>query len=368
MRVLINSGRISPFLNTRRELMKSISKSSEKLIITGSQTEYKEELKKQGAYYQYAPVKRTGLNPIDDIKLLFKYYNIIKKEKIDIVHSYTIKPNIFGSIAAKLAGVKNVYPTLNGIGFAFTSKSLKSKMIRPIASILYWISFKCSRKVFFHNQDDINEMVSRKLIKNKKCILLGGSGINLTDYPLKEMPEKFSFVLISRLLKEKGIIEYLEAAKMVKKLYPNIEFKLVGPFDLNPSSLNHQDIEPYIKKGIVIYYGEQKDVKLFLEESTVVVLPSYREGLPHVLLEGMATGRAIITTEAPGCKETVQEGVNGFLVPVKNVDKLTEKMIWMINNSDKVIEMGKQSYLIAKTKFEVSKVNNKILNTMKIDL
>lgn len=364
MNVLINSGRTVPFLGTRKKLVTQIINQGHNVILTGYQEEYEEEIRKMGASFVKMPVNRAGLNPIADLKLLINYYKLIKKGKIEVVHSYTIKPNIYGSIAARLAGVTEIYPTMNGIGYAFTGEGIKAKFVRIIASILYRIAFKCSKKVFFHNIDDINEIVEQNLLERSKCVLINGSGIDMEYYQKKKMPESVSFVLISRLLRAKGILEYLEAAKNVKKLYKEVSFKLVGPADPNPTGIKLEDIQSYIDEGIIDYYGEQADVRPFLEDAAVVVLPSYREGVPHTILEAMAIGRAILSTDVPGCRETVQEGINGFLVPVKDSKSLANKMIWMIENKEAVHKMGEESFKISKHKFEVTKVNEIIVNTM----
>ena len=283
-----------------------------------------------------------------------------------MVHSYTIKPNIYGSIAAKLAGVKKIYPTLNGIGFAFTGTGTKAKISRFFASILYWLAFKCSNKVFFHNNDDIDLMVSSGLIKHDKCVLTLGSGIDMEYYKEEKLPDTISFLLISRLLKAKGIFEYIKAAKKVKEKYPKIEFKLIGPDDPNPTGIKLTDIQDYIDNNIITYYGAQEDVRPFIKDTMVFVLPSYREGVPHTVLEAMSMGRAILTTNVAGCKETVINGENGFIVEPYNVNDLARKMIWMIENKEQVEEMGKKSVQIAKESFEVEKVNCIIRNAMNL--
>lgn len=365
MKVLINSGRAVPFLNTRKKLLKSIVEKSHDVILTGYQTGYETELKKLGATFIKTPLNRSGFNPFSDIKLLWSYYKIIKKEKIDLVHSYTIKPNIYGSIAARLAGVKEIYPTVNGLGYAFTRNDIKTKIVRFIISILYKIAFACSKKVFFQNRDDAEEMISRKLIKREKCVVIAGSGIDLNEFYEMELPEKTSFLMVSRLLKSKGVYQFLEAAKIVKKKYNYIEFKLVGPLDPNPDGVKKEELQMYINENIINYLGVSNNIHQMIANSSVFVLPSYyREGVPHSILEAMATGRAIITTDSPGCRETVKEGINGFLVPTKNVEELAEKMIWLIENPEEIKRMGKESLKYAKEKFDVKKVNSVIFETM----
>ncbi len=367
MDILINSGRTVPFLGTRKKLISQIIKKGHNVTLTGYQKGYEQEIEDMGAFFVKMPLNRSGLNPIKDLKLLLDYYKLIKVNHIEVVHSYTIKPNIYGTIAARLAGVKEIYPTLNGIGYAFTGKGLKAKMVRIVASILYKITFKCSKMVFFHNMDDIHEMVNRRLINRSKCVLINGSGIDMDYYKEERMPEIFSsFVLISRLLKAKGILEYVNAARIVKKKHKNIVFKLVGPTDPNPTGISLKDIQPYIDEGTIMYCGGQTDVRPFLRESSVVVLPSYREGLAHTILEAMATGRAILTTDVPGCRETVINGKNGFLVKPYNAEDLAEKMTRMIEDPLAVSKMGKVSLYIAKERFEVNKVNYVIITTMNL--
>ncbi|MBI9065662.1 MAG: glycosyltransferase family 4 protein [Salinivirgaceae bacterium] len=368
MNILINSGRIPPFLTTRRKLILDLIHKGHKVILTGYQEGFEEEVEKIGASLIVVPFDRAGFNPIKDMVQVYRYYKIIKKYNIDIVHSYTIKPNVFGSIAAKLSGVKEVYPTLNGVGYAFSGQGLKAKVVRLFASILYFIAFKCSIKIFFHNSDDINLMVNSHLVKRNKCVLTLGSGIDMEYYKEQEMPNSISFLLISRLLRAKGIMEYLKAAKFVKEKYPDVEFNLVGPIDPNPTGIKLSDIQDYLDNDIIKYHGPQDDVRPFIKGSSVLVLPSYREGLPHTILEAMSIGRAILTTSAPGCKETVEDGVNGFLVKLYSSSDLKEKIIEMIENPEKVIEMGKQSVLLAKDRFEVSIVNNIILSTMGLNI
>jgi glycosyltransferase involved in cell wall biosynthesis len=366
MNVLINSGRAIPFFTIRRKLISSIIEKGHRVIVTGYQDGYEKEIEELGASFIKVPFNRAGFNPFKDISLIIKYHQIIKREQIDLVHSYTIKPNIYGSIAARLAGIKEVFPTLNGIGFAFTGTGTKARIARTFASILYWIAFKCSKAIFFHNSDDIDLMVKARLTKADKCVLTLGSGIDMEYYAAAEMPHKISFILISRLLKAKGILEYIKAAQKVKQQFPEIVFGLVGPTDPNPTGIKLSDIQNYIDDDVIHYHGSQSDVRPFIRDAAVLVLPSYREGVPHTVLEAMSTGRAILTTDVAGCRETVVNGKNGFLVRPYAIDDLGEKMIWMIENPKKVKEMGKNSLLMAKEKFEEKKVNSIILNTMNL--
>ena len=332
--------------------------------MTGYQVGYEDEIEKIGASFIMVPFERAGFNPFSDLRLLRKYYRIIKENKIDLVHSYTIKPNIYGSIAAYLCGIRNIFPTLNGIGYAFTGNGLKAFITRQIASLFYFITFRCSKKVFFHNRDDIELIVNHNLIKLDKCVLIAGSGIDLEYYRKQDIPDEISFLLISRLLKVKGVIEYIKAAEKIKLLYPDINFKLVGPADPNPTGIKISEIQSYLDKGIIEYFGRQDDIRPFLKEAAVFVLPSYREGLSHTILEAMAVGRAIITTNVPGCKETVLDGLNGYLVEPYSVDDLADKMKALVEDPQIVKEMGNKSFQMAADLFEVGKVNKNIMDVM----
>jgi len=366
MNVLINSGRAIPFFTIRRKLITSIISKGHRVIVTGYQDGFEKEIEAIGASFIKVPFARAGFNPISDIGLILKYHRIIKRENIDIVHSYTIKPNIYGSIAAGLAGINEVFPTLNGIGFAFTGHGIKARIARFFASILYWTAFRCSKSIFFHNSDDINLMVRSRLTNPDKCVLTLGSGIDMEFYGAVEMPDNISFVLISRLLKAKGILEYIKAAQKVKKTNPEVVFSLVGPSDPNPTGINLSEIQKYIDEDVISYHGSQTDVRPFIRDAAVLVLPSYREGVPHSVLEAMSMGRAILTTDVAGCRETVINKENGFLVQPYSDEDLAEKMRWMIEHPERVKQMGLRSRELAREKFEDVKVNRTILNTMNL--
>jgi len=204
------------------------------------------------------------------------------------------------------------------------------------------------------------------LVRENKTVIINGSGVNLDKFKPTSYPSEPAFLFIGRLIKDKGIIEYLKACKIVKRKYPKIRCLLVGPYDSNPSALRKEELQTYIDDGIIEYFGEQMDVRPFISQCTTYVLPSYREGTPKTVLEAMAMARPIITTDSPGCRETVINNVNGFLIPVRNIEVLADKMIWMIKNMNKLNDMGEKSYKICKKKFDVKKVNNKIITLLKI--
>jgi glycosyltransferase involved in cell wall biosynthesis len=347
--------------NFRGDLLKEIISKGYEVIVTGPNEDGVDIIKELGVRFELIPLDKNGLSAAADIKYMIALKNLLKAEKPDVTLGYTIKPVIYGAIAAKLAGVKNINSMVTGVGYVFTAKTKKAKIIRTIAGILYRIGFKCANTVIFQNQDDLNEFVECKLLKYEKCWLVNGSGVNMQKFELAPLPERITFFMLSRVMNSKGIREYLQAAEEVKGKYPEVRFMLLGAVENIQDSLKMEDLRPYIDNGIIDYYGETDDVASYYRQCSVYVLPSYREGTPRTVLEAMAMGRPIITTDAPGCRETVVDGVNGFLVPVQDAVALAEKMEWFIKNQDEVIKMGQASYQFCRDKFDVQKVNADML-------
>lgn len=367
MKVLIIAPQTLTIYNFRGNLIKDMIKAGHDVVAVAPELEGAEHVRELGAEFIRLDFHRASTNPIKDMILIFNIRKLVKEVKPDVVFGYTIKPVVYGSIGARLAGVKNIYSMVTGLGHAFLATTAKEKAVNLIAKTLYKIAFSVNKNVIFQNQDDIDEFVSYKLLKKEKCRIVDGSGVDLEKFKGKPLPEKPVFLMIGRLLREKGLVEFLEAAKIIKEKYPLAEFKLVGPFDKNPTSLKREDLQPYIDNQIIEYLGLQKDVRVAMNQSSIYVLPSYREGTSRTALEAMAMGRPIITTDAPGCKETVKEGVNGFMVPVKNVQALVEKMEWFINHMDQVQKMGAASHQYCKERYDVNKVNQDMLNIMKLN-
>lgn len=318
-----------------------------------------------GVRYKQVYVNRNGTNPIKDFKTLKEIKRLIKDERPNKIFAYNAKAVIYSGIAAKKLKV-DYYTLIAGVGSVFLSRSLKNRIIQSIMSAEYKKTLKRSKAVFFQNRDDSALFLDKGLVKQDQIVYIHGSGVNLETFKSEVLPSNFSFLFTGRLIKDKGIREYLEACEIIKQKYPDVKCMLVGPYDTNPTSLKEEELKRYIDSHIIEYYGEQRDVRPFLRQCSVFVLPSYREGTPKTVLEAMATGRAIITTDAPGCKETVVDRENGFLVPIKNVNALVDKMIELINNPRLVREFGIKSRQIAEEKFSVETVNDTICQTMEI--
>lgn len=317
-------------------------------------------------------LNRGGINPFVDILSIFILLKLIRKVQPDLVFSYFAKPVIYGAIAAKLARVPRVIGMIEGLGYPFTDQpegiSNKLRFIRIIQVYLYKLSIPLLDKIIFLNSDDPIDLLTRFNIKSKQIEILGGIGLDLGTYSYHpvEINKVIRFLFIGRLLREKGIHEFIAAAEIVKNLYPNTVFTVLGAIDYkNPGALSQERLNSYIDKNLIEYIGHVSNVKDWIIKSHVFVLPSYyREGVPRSTQEAMAIGRPVITTNVPGCRETVIDGVNGFLVPKWNVEILAEKMIFLVNNPDKIKDMGKSSREIAEEKFDSKKVNQKMLQIL----
>lgn len=352
--------------NFRGELLKEIIARGYEVIVTGPDQTGVDKIRTLGVRFVLLPLDKTGLNVLADLKYLVSLTRLLRAEKPDITLGYTIKPVIYGAIAARLAGVKNINSMVTGIGYTFTAKTVKAKLIRLLVTLLYRIGFACADTVIFHNRDDLNELVSRKLLPAEKCRLVNGSGVNMDHFQPAPFPERLTFFMLSRVMYSKGIVEYLEAAKAVKAKHPEVRFILLGALENIQDSLSEAELKPYVEEGIIEHFGETEDVTFYYRLCSVYVLPSYREGTPRTVLEAMAMGRPVITTDAPGCRETVVDGVSGFLVPARDSAALADKMRWFIEHPDQIKEMGQASLELCREKFDVHKVNIKMLAHMDI--
>lgn len=329
--------------------------------------DWKERFAGIGVTYRQIRVSRNGLNPLKDIQTLVDIRKLLKEIKPDKIFVFQAKTIAYGCRAAADLGITEVYTLLAGLGSVYLGHGLKNKVVKWVMSQLYKQAFKRSKKVFFQNNDDKQTMIDEGLLSEDKIVMIHGSGVNTDSFTPTSLPVVPTFLYIGRLIRDKGVGEYLDACKRIKSIYGSkVRCLLVGPYDSNPSSLKPDDIEPLVKNGIIEYFGEQSDVRPYISQCSIYVLPSYHEGTPKTVLEAMSMGRAIITSNAPGCKETVQEGVNGCLTEVKNADDVAAKMEYLFQNPFMVAEMGKKSREMACELFDVQKVNDVILKTMGI--
>lgn len=326
------------------------------------------QLTKQGIIIHELALARTGTNPFADIIAMARIWWLMRRIQPEYILGYTIKPVIYGSLAACLARVPNRFSLVTGLGYAFTGSALgKRGLLKRLVQRLYRLGLSQNSKVFFQNPDD--EALFRELdllpLWVPSCVV-NGSGVDVADYSYTELPREVTFLLIARLLGDKGVREYAKAASKVRLKYPVVKFKLVGWIDSNPDAVNQHELNEWVRSGTLEFLGKLSDVRPAISDSTVYVLPSYREGTPRTVLEAMAMGRPIITTDTPGCRETVIDGDNGFLVPVQSVDELAAAMIRFIEDPELAIRMGKRSRKIAEEKYDVHKVNERMLKEMGI--
>ncbi|GHA22892.1 glycosyltransferase family 4 protein [Oceanisphaera arctica] len=329
------------------------------------------ELNAMGVITHNIPMARTGVSPGADIKTLFSLWQLMRKVKPTHMLGYTIKPVIYGSFAAWLARVQHRFALITGLGYSFQENSYDTKRsrVRVIAQSLYRISLRRCQTVFFQNSDDEALFKELTIVSAKQnTVVVNGSGVNLNEYPHTPTPGyKYpKFLFVGRLLGDKGVREYAAAAALVKSKYPEVEFDLVGSIDINPAAIDQSELDGWIKDGRLNYIGRLKDVKPRVAACSVFVLPSYREGTPRAVLEAMSIGRAIITTDTAGCRETIVAGSNGYLVPVRNADALAKAMLHFIEQPELIYQMGLCSREIAEEKYDVHKVNKQMLKGMRL--
>jgi len=368
MKIAVLSSHTPSLFWFRMDMMKEFIRYGYSVIALGPESEdkWKSKFKENNIDYRQIYVKRNGINPFSDLKTLKDLNIFIKKEKPNKIFAYQAKTIIYGSIIAKHNNIKEIYLLIAGLGSIFRGTGIKNKLIKAVMKVEYRIACKTSEKVFFQNNDDKKEFIDNRLINEDKTVIINGSGVNLEKFKQKPLPNNTVFLFIGRIIKDKGIIEYLMACEKIKEKYPKVRCLLVGPYDSNPSALKPEELQPFIDNEVIEYFGEQNDVRPYIAQCSTYVLPSYHEGTPKTVLEAMAMGRPIITSNAPGCRETVVDAVNGFLVPVKDILELTNKMEWMINNKDKMKIMGQESYRLCKIKYDVNIVNKAIIETMKL--
>lgn len=344
----------------RSGLIRALKEKGADVYVIAFDDKYKTEIEALGTTFFCVEGNNRGLNPLQMMALQKKYGEIIKTVQPDIVFTFALKPNLFGVVAAKKAGVKQIYAMVEGAGDAFIHNSLKWKVIRFVVCQMYRRAFKYAKKVFFLNNDDKAEFINRKLVKAEQCEIVHGIGVDLEKFAYKPIKNKRTFLMIARMLRTKGLFEYCEAARLVRKKYPDAVFNYLGA----EADVKVADIQEYIDDGSIRYLGTTKDVRPYLEDCVLLLLSSYREGLPMSIMEAEATGRAIITSNGVGCRDTVEDGYNGFLVPQKDVGAMAEKIIWFIENPEKIEEMGLNARKFAEERFDSRKINEKIISIM----
>ena len=374
LKIVIIGTVASSFLSFRAHLIQALlAKSYTVYAFTSEYTEEElSQIEGSGAIPITYELNRGGMNPLADVKAIYVLSKKIREISPDLVFSYFSKPVIFGTLAAKLAKVPRVIGMLEGLGYAFTEQpeglSKKAQLIKSIQVLLYKIALPQLDNIIFLNPDDPKDLLEAYHIKVKQVDVLGGIGLDLDEYnyqPIETIDSPINFLFIGRMLKEKGIHDFIAAAKIVKQIYPDVQFTVLGAIDfLNPGALQQSELDTLVSSSIINYPGQVNNVQDWIVASHVFVLPSYREGVPRSTQEVMAIGRAVITTDVPGCRETVIDGVNGFLVEKWNPQALAEKMIYFIEHPKEIKKMGYESYKIAQEKFDANKVNELLITML----
>ncbi|WP_038053319.1 glycosyltransferase family 4 protein [Thermomonas fusca] len=369
-RVLLIASFAESVTKFRGPLIQAIRSSGASVDIAGpgvgTLPELRDAMGGLGVGFHDLPLRRTGTNPFADINLFLSILRLIRRRSPTATLPYTIKPVIYGTLAAWIARVPGRYALISGLGYAFTGS--RGGVLTKLVHGLYRFALSKTHKVFFQNPDD--ERLFRKLgilPESVPSVVVSGSGVDVGCYAFQPIAgQARQFLMIARLLGDKGVREFTAAARRIKTSVPGVRFQLVGWIDSNPDAIPQAELDAWIAEGAIEFLGKLDDVRPAIAASTVYVLPSYREGTPRTVLEAMAMGRPIITTDAPGCRETVIDGENGFLVPVKSVDALVEAMLKFIGDPTLAPRMGRRSREIAEEKYDVHKVNAVMLREMGI--
>jgi glycosyltransferase involved in cell wall biosynthesis len=380
MKILVIGGIARSLLNFRGDLLKDMLREGHEVHTAAGETSEEDKINLQsiGVRHHALNLSRASIDIISDAKIFISIWKLCREIHPNLVFCYTIKPATIGVLSSSLVGANRICVMITGLGYAFENDK---SIIAYIAALLYKISLSRCNVVIFQNKD--NEKYFRKrhiLSKASNVQIVNGSGVN-TDYFDYSAPRQdpLSFLMICRLLRTKGVNEYVSAACEVKKVYPQALFYLIGDVDSNPNSISIEQVEMWNKEGIVNYLGPKTDVRPWLRDCSVYVLPSYNEGLPRTILEAMSIGRPIITTDVPGCRDTIEfdtaskksasieykgnkikKGSNGLLVPARNVEALVAAILYLIENPDERETMGLRSRELACSKFDVKKVNAKM--------
>lgn len=363
-------------LDFRGRLIEKMQQHNQVYVFTPKieQESVRNRLDDMGVITYESKLNGSNVSILSDLKFIYSLYKLIRKIKPDIFFPYTFKPVIYGSFLAKICKVKLIAPMLTGLGYNFTDNSTSNKLIVKITRLLLKLSLKPNPhlNIIFQNKDDSERLIQLNILNKKHQVyVVNGSGVDLSHYNYsKPSTSPVTFLMVSRLINAKGIKEYYDAARLIHTRFPQTVFKLIGPYDSNIDAIT-PDLYQEIAKGDTIQYmGQVDDVRPDIEKASVMVLPSYYgEGVPRCVLEGMAMGRPVITSDSVGCRETVNpnpEQANGFLIPVKDAKALANKMEYFINNTMDIIRFGSKGHEFAKTKFDVNLVNTELFKIMQL--
>ena len=374
MKVLISVNSAWNLLNFRVGLIRALVADGHTVVLAAPSDEHVPALQGLGASFIDLPMRVHGTNPMADLALIWRFIRLLRHERPDVLLSYTPKPNVYGSLAAHALGIK-VVNNITGLGSVFIGGGWLSRLLQHF----YTLALARSHQVFFQNPDDLTLFLKLKIVTQRQTAVLPGSGVDLNKFKVMPLPclqgtvssqsakqLHFVFLLVARMLKDKGVEEYVQAARAIKAKHPHTVCALLGFIDSNsPYAIDGKQIQAWVDEGVVIYWGTSRDVKLQLAKADCVVLPSYREGTPRTLLEAAAMGRPLIATDVPGCREVVRDGVNGLLCLPKDAKDLEKKMSQMLSFSDSQLQqMSLESRQWVEDRFDEQLVINQYRKTL----
>jgi glycosyltransferase involved in cell wall biosynthesis len=349
----------------RRTLLEAMRRQGHRVIACcpPPEPEVEDALAAMGVELETVPLARTGLDPTADLRTLKALHRLMRRLRPDLLLAYTIKPIVYGGIAARLAGVPGRAFMIEGQGYALAGESTLARLIRPVARILYRQGMRDARAVFFLNPDDERSFRDKGLLGRVAAVVrLDGIGVDLDRFAPAPLPLRPAFLLMARFLVAKGLRDYAEAARRIRARHGDVPFRLAGFADSGPGAVPAEEIAAWEREGVIENLGHLQDVRPALAASSVYVLPSYYpEGMPRSIIEAMAMGRAVVTTDHVGCRETVTHGVNGYLVPPRDVDALTSALELFLRHPERILRMGRESRRIAEARFDVHAIDARIL-------
>ncbi|MET1756690.1 glycosyltransferase family 4 protein [Novosphingobium sp. RD2P27] len=370
MKVIILSSLSWSLVNFRGALIQRMRAEGHEVIAAAPDGEPAviETLEKWGVAFHLTPMARAGTGIVADLRTLLCYRRLLKQERPDVVVAYTQKPIIYGGIAARLAGVSSFFPIMSGLGYVFSSEADGRPLLRRVVSRLYRTGVRRAKCLFVFNSDDRSDMLDNGIIDPRQRVLqVPGSGVDTRHYAEQPLPDgPLTFLMMGRLMRDKGVAEFAEAARELREFVPDSRFLLLGrPETENPTGIPAEALSAWQAEGLITLLPETRDVRPVLGSAHVFVLPSfYREGLPRTILEALSTGRPVITTDMPGCREPIVQGVNGLLVPPRDAGALAAAMRSFADHRDCIAVMGKAGRELAVRIYDVDKVNLMLLQAM----
>lgn len=339
-------------MNFRSNMIRFLLRKGHSVSVIAHDSAREEDIKKLGVRFYCVSQDNRGVNPFSMVIYYKKLVEIIEREAPEVLLTYQLKPNIFGALAGGKNKVKSIHATVEGLGDVYTNAGIKWQMIRFAVNMLYRISFRKVNSVFFLNNDDKEEFIKRKLVDASKCTVIHGIGVDLQKFSFSDVKNTKKFIMVARMLETKGVYEYCKCARLVKNQYPDVVFGYLGA----EGTVKVSDLQEYIDDGSIEYYGTTNDVRPYLEDS-LLLLSSYREGCPASIMEAEAIGRAVITSNSVGCKDTVVDGYNGFVVEKYDYKAMAEKVIWCLEHLDQTRQMCKNARTFAEEHFDAEKIN-----------